>query len=130
MHLLAMAALWLADVLSHSVRIAGTAALVASVAWQLRASVRNARITGLELRPDGSASVRVAGDWRDASLAPGGVALPWLVVVPLRFGDGERLRLVLLPDSADADDLRRLRMVLRWRAGQAAIAAASAAPRS
>jgi hypothetical protein len=41
---------------------------------------------------------------------------PWLIVLPLRGETGERLRLVLWPDSAHPDHLRQLRVRLHYLA--------------
>lgn len=57
--------------------------------------------------------------WRDArgAVAPlrfrGATLWPGLLVLDFRAADGSRRALVLLPDSAAADGLRRLRAVLR-----------------
>jgi toxin CptA len=71
------------------------------------------------------ASLRVAADgrlqclddsaeWRDAEVL--GDSFVSSVLIVLRYQPaGRRVRtLTLLPDSADADDLRRLRVSLRW----------------
>lgn len=55
------------------------------------------------------------------SLTPRGEFLVWPWLIILRFGvDGKRpsRTLVLLPDSANADDLRRLRVLLLSRAAR------------
>lgn len=41
---------------------------------------------------------------------------PWLIVLPLRGEAGDRLRLVLWPDSAHPDHLRQLRVRLHYLA--------------
>ena len=57
--------------------------------------------------------------WQEAEILPSSYASDWLVVVNLR-GSGRRSRsLVLLPDCAAAEELRRLRVWLRWRLGRA-----------
>lgn len=46
----------------------------------------------------------------------GGYAHPGIVILNFRLEDGRRRSLALLPDSADAESLRRLRVWLRiWR---------------
>jgi hypothetical protein len=61
--------------------------------------------------------------WQSGSLTeiliPAGDFLvwPWLVILPFRTERRARLTLVLLLDSANADDLRRLRVLLLSRAG-------------
>lgn len=60
-----------------------------------------------------------SGQWREAEILPSSYASGWLIVVNLR-GSGKRHRsLVLLPDAAAAEELRRLRVWLRWRLGRA-----------
>lgn len=53
---------------------------------------------------DGDAAIDVLGE---------SVAWPWLIVLRYREAGRRRARL-LLPDSAPADALRRLRVFLRW----------------
>ena len=69
----------------------------------------------LVLDADGGARCEDAlGRWSDAQVLPGGYVSAWLTVVML--GAGKRRRaLVLPPDAALAEDLRRLRVWLRWR---------------
>ncbi|MEK7360902.1 MAG: protein YgfX [Pseudomonadota bacterium] len=59
-----------------------------------------------------------AGQWREAEILTNSYTSDWLVVVNLGGSDQSRLALVLLPDCAAADELRRLRVWLRWRLGQ------------
>ena len=56
-----------------------------------------------------------SGRWHDAEILPSSYVSDWLIVINLR-GNGRRGRsLVLLPDGAAAEELRRLRVWLRWR---------------
>lgn len=56
------------------------------------------------------------GDWHFA----GEVLLwPWLVIVPLKREDGRRITLIWWPDSAPAEDQRRLRVWLNTVARRA-----------
>ena len=59
-----------------------------------------------------------AGLWREAEILPSSYASDWLVVVNLGGSDRRHLALVLLPDCAAAEELRRLRVWLRWRLGR------------
>ena len=55
------------------------------------------------------------GAWRDAQVVSG-LVTPVLIVLRYRGADRGIRSLTLLPDSAAADDLRRLRVLLRWAA--------------
>jgi len=49
----------------------------------------------------------------DVRLEPGGYTHPQLVVLVFRTAPGRRLRVLMVPDMVDADQLRRLRVRLR-----------------
>lgn len=67
------------------------------------------------LRVSSSGEVEVfAGRWQAARISGRPVVLPWLVSLALRPETGGVLRLVLLPDSAEREALRRLRVWLLW----------------
>ena len=89
-------------------------------AWHCAQALQWARssVRVLELDAQGGGRCRDGRDhWHDAAIMPGSYVSRWLIVVNLG-GDGRRRRsLVLLPDSAGADELRRLRVWLRWRVG-------------
>ena len=53
-------------------------------------------------------------DWQAATILAETWVSPGLCVVSLRTDDNAVHRLSLLPDSAQADDLRRLRVALLW----------------
>jgi len=80
-----------------------------SLQWR-RDSVRE-----LKLRPDGGVAWRVGdGTWHTAPEVSGGTLAPWLMVIGLKE-DGRRLQpLLVLPDSLDGDQLRELRIWVRW----------------
>jgi toxin CptA len=71
----------------------------------------------LRLEKDGGISIRLAGenDFQSACLLPGATAHPWLVVFHLNCA-GRKFCVVATKGSATAQDLRRLRVFLRWRA--------------
>lgn len=75
-------------------------------------------VVAVRVAPDLSIAVTL----RDGSCTDGRVlsdshVAPWLTVIRWRPAGGSRARAVLLaPDSADADLLRRLRVLLRWTA--------------
>ena len=58
------------------------------------------------------------GQWREAEILTSSYTSDWLVVVNLGGNDQRPVALVLLPDCAAADELRQLRVWLRWRLGR------------
>ena len=106
---LALAAVWTAA-LDDWLRAAVTLAVLAL----LRSALRRAREPcRLRLLADGTIQVWQADDWRDATVDAASFVSPALIVLSLHAEHG-RLRRVLVPDSAPADALRRLRVSLRW----------------
>lgn len=86
-------------------------------------------VTGLGVlgwrRARPKASLRIAADgrlkclddsaeWRDAEILGDSFVSTALIVLRYRTAGGQVRTLTLLPDSAAADDLRRLRVSLRW----------------
>ncbi|MCL5059579.1 MAG: hypothetical protein M1449_03090 [Candidatus Thermoplasmatota archaeon] len=86
-------------------------------------------VTGLGVwgrrRASPPASLRIAADgrlqcldgtaeWRDAEVEDDSFVATALIVLRYRMAGQHVRTLTLLPDSADADDLRRLRVSLRW----------------
>jgi len=73
----------------------------------------------LDLRQGGHAAWRDrSGRWHETSIASGGYASPWLIIVPLA-GSGRGRKWIVIPsDAASPDDRRRLRAWLRWRPGK------------
>jgi hypothetical protein len=70
----------------------------------------------LEVHADGSAAWRDRrGSWHEAKLGNDHFVSALLMVVRLDAAAMRRKWIVLLPDSAPHDDLRRLRVWLRWR---------------
>jgi Membrane-bound toxin component of toxin-antitoxin system len=70
----------------------------------------------LELNPAGGARCEDGrGRWREAEILPGSYVSSWLIVVILGENGRRERSLVLLPDAAPAEELRRLRIWLRWR---------------
>lgn len=111
--LLALAAIGLADP-PLPVRL-GAALLAAAItlhAWRVRLPLE------LKLYPDGRLEWReTASSWQAVSLLPRSAVGPWLCLLACRAEGEKRVRnLTILPDSLAADDFRRLRVWLRWRA--------------
>lgn len=94
------------------------AGIVLTWAWQLALALhrRDAAIHTLELNAAGGARYQDGlGQWREAGILPGCYVSRWLIVVALGAGGRRRHCLVLLPDSASEEQLRQLRVWLRWR---------------
>lgn len=76
-------------------------------------------VSGLVLGANGDVRWQdAAGAWSDAKIIPGSYVSQWLIVVNLAAltPSGRRGRsLVLLPDCAAPEELRQLRVWLRWR---------------
>ena len=55
------------------------------------------------------------GGWRTGQVRDGSFVMPWLTIIRWR-PEGKRLdrTLLLLPDMANAQDLRKIRVFLRW----------------
>lgn len=86
--------------------------------WHLAAALQRRRdaILAVELETDGTLGLQNRlGQWSQAGILPGGYVSTWLIVLSLAAEGGGRRSLVLLPDSAAKEDLRRLRVWLRWR---------------
>jgi toxin CptA len=79
------------------------------------AARRAAPITRLRIGTDGGLQCQDAdGEWRDMVVLDDSFVSPMLIVLRDRVDGGAVRTRVLLPDSAPADDLRRLRVSLRW----------------
>lgn len=73
-------------------------------------------VRALELHPDGRASWRDrTGHWHEGRLGGQRFAAPALVVLGLEQAQRGCRWIVLMPDSINNDEFRRLRVWLRWR---------------
>ena len=96
------------------------AGIVLAWIWHLAPALqRGARaVRGLELGAKGEARWQDAsGRWNETEIQPGSYVSNWLIVVQLGAGRQGRM-LALLPDCARAEELRQLRVWLRWRLGR------------
>ncbi len=57
---------------------------------------------------------QVASDWRATRLRTDYLVTGWLVILRFQEPAGRARSVLVLPDMADPEGLRRLRMVLRW----------------
>lgn len=96
----------------------GALAVCVLLLWHLRYRYRGRACEAGELAFDrGLWTWHSKGEIRSLALAGELLVWPWLIILPFRETTGpRRWHLVLLPDSADADDLRRLRVLLFSRA--------------
>jgi len=118
-HLAAAGVLWL---LPLPVLVKGAISLAVAVSLvyflALDAALHAAKaIVELELKDDGGIAFRTReGRWVDSELAASSYVSPGLTIVVLKpRGRGRARHVILLPDSVDARDFRRLRMWMRWK---------------
>ena len=79
------------------------------------ATRRAAPITRLRIGADGGLQCQdAAGEWQAMAVLGDSFVSPVLIVLRYRDGGGAVRACTLLPDSAAADALRRLRVSLRW----------------
>jgi hypothetical protein len=72
-------------------------------------------VAGLEFTAHGGIAVAgPAGDWSSATLRSAAAPVPWLVAVTMRDAFGRKRAVCVLPDGADANALRRMRVRLAW----------------
>ena len=87
-------------------------------AWHLAQTLQWGRphVRALELGAERSARWQDgSGQWHEAEILPSSYVSDWLVVVNLGTRDRRGRSLILLPDCAAAEELRRLRVWLRWQ---------------
>jgi hypothetical protein len=79
-------------------------------AWRLSRCIEALRLTA-----DGQVQCRDGqGEWCEVKVLGDSFVSPVLMVLRYRTSAGQVRALTLLPDSAHVDDLRRLRVSLRW----------------
>ncbi|HYO26909.1 MAG TPA: protein YgfX [Azonexus sp.] len=98
------------------VRVVNFAAIVivAGLAWRRL----GLGISAIKLEQDGQISLAATGDseFIEADLLAGATVHPWLTVIRLKTADQRQHLLIVAVDSMKAEDFRRLRVFLRWRA--------------
>lgn len=113
-HGLALAGIWLAALL---VWVKGLLALAlfAGAVWLWRENSNGPR----SLRVSQSGQIEILDvEWLPASIKGQAVVLLWLVSLNAVLENGAVEKLLIWPDSADADGLRKLRVWLRWGSRQ------------
>jgi toxin CptA len=115
-HGLALAAVWMSlDAWARALLGAGVA-LSAAYSCARALHLFGQGVTSLELHGDGRASWSASdGSRREGRLGRNNFVSAALVVLELERGGRGRNWVVLMGDSARPDDLRRLRVWLRWR---------------
>ncbi|MGE5320845.1 MAG: protein YgfX [Hyphomicrobiaceae bacterium] len=108
---LALAAIALAGVRAEAAFALGLAAIGLG-AWGWRQGLP---VGGLRIAADGRLQcLDDMAEWRDAEVLDESFVSTGLIVLRYRPADRGARTLTLLPDSAGSDDLRRLRVSLRW----------------
>jgi hypothetical protein len=119
-HALGAGALWLAP-LPVAGQMLLTLAIAASLVFYIArdAALHTAgAIVALEIKEDGGLAFQTrSGDWIEAEVLGSSYVSARFTLVNLRPRGGRRVRhLILLADSLDPRDFRRLRVWLRWAA--------------
>ena len=117
-HLASLALVWIAP-LPGSVQFAASLLLLASCLFYLRRDcllLAPGSIICLRFDQEGAGRYQVRnGEWFEATLLGSSLVTPWLSVLNYKPETGRGMRsAVLFPDSIDAEDYRKLRVLLRW----------------
>jgi len=98
------------------VRVANFAAIVivAGLAWRRLAP----GVSAIRLEQAGQIFLAATAnsEFVEADLLAGATVHPWLTVIHLKTADQRKHLLIVAVDSMKAEDFRRLRVFLRWRA--------------
>ena len=118
-HLVAAGLLWLVPIPVLGKGVATLAIAFSLIYFLARDAALHAgnAIVALELKDGGGISFRTRnGTWVDSELSGSSYVSPVLTIVVLQpRGRGRTRRAIILPDSVDARDFRRLRMWMRWK---------------
>ena len=122
-HLLSLVLLWLLPLIL-AIQIAGSLLIAASLSFYLRRDCLLAAgnsIIGLRLDHDCNCACQTCdGTLLETKLLGSSMVTPWLIVLNLSAENrGLARHAVILPDSAEAEMLRQLRVLLRWKCGGA-----------
>ncbi len=113
-HALALLAIWV-PAWTIAITIAGYGFIVVSALWSVRQWM--SQEVALRLLADGRLECRFSGDevFLPAELAAPATVHPWMTVIHVKTSN-RKMTIVAMPDSGRADELRQLRIWLRWRA--------------
>jgi hypothetical protein len=115
----ALASVWIS--LPRQAFLPAAAGIALAWIWYLAPALQLGRraVHALEIAPKGDVRWQDgSGRWAEAAIVDGGFVSSWLVVVTLATKGHDSRALVLLPDCAATDELRQLRVWLRWRLGR------------
>lgn len=113
-------------VLSTGLILAAAAILLASLPLPIKGvlllmtcfagwrALQKSPIVALNISQSGEVSVQMSQDWLNTKIIGQPVATPWLIYLRLKLESGDKRSLHLWTDSADASQLRRLRVWLAW----------------
>ena len=97
------------------------AALFANLVVELRHALLRMpdSVVALEVNSDDALAIHLRrGGWRECEVLGNTYVVSFLVILNLRETlSRSARRVVILPDSIDAEDFRQLRVWLRWKAG-------------
>ena len=96
------------------------AALAASFIFEIRQTVlvrAPDAVVALEIASDDTLSIQTRrGDWIECEVLGSTYVTSFLAIMNLKEqGSGRTRRAVILPDSIEAEDFRKLRVWLRWK---------------
>jgi toxin CptA len=101
-------------------KVIAIAALAVSLVFEIRQTVllrAPDAVVALEITSDDALSIQTRrGDWIECEVLGSTYVTYFLAIVNLKDqGSGRVKRAVILPDSIDAEDFRKLRVWLRWK---------------
>lgn len=116
-HLVALLAVLLTVALPLWIRAAIGLAVILSLLRALRGWARHdaLAVLALEVSVRGELRALYRQQWGVAEVLDGSLVTPAICSLRLQLQDQTRVWVLLLPDSADQHELRRLRVWLRWR---------------
>ena len=121
MHLVAAGLVWLVPIPALGKGVATLAIAFSLIYFLARDAALHAAsaIVALELKGGGGIAFRTRdGTWVESELSGSSYVSPALTIVVLQpLGRGRTRRAIILPDSVDARDFRRLRIWMRWKHG-------------
>ena len=101
-------------------KLIAIAALAVNLMFEIRQTVllrAPDAVVALEIASDDALSIQTRrGDWITCEVLGSTYVIYFLAIVNLKEqGSGRAKRAVILPDSIDAEDFRKLRVWLRWK---------------